>query len=117
MRGISYYIFCVRLTFYFYLQNITTQFLNNHTLAICIYGVIFCTGIIRAFTGPVFNVMLAQVVPKKLLQNATTWNQGAILSASVSGHAWWFIDRLYWQHRNIYRNYLFNDIAFVVLPI
>ena len=31
--------------------------------------------------------MLAQIVPKHTLQNATTWNQGAWLSASVSGHA------------------------------
>jgi MFS family permease len=31
--------------------------------------------------------VLAQIVPKSTLQNATTWNQGAWLSASVSGHA------------------------------
>ena len=60
---------------------------SNNTLAICIYVVVFCTGIVRAFTGPVFNVVLAQVVPKKLLQNATTWNQASYLSASVTGHA------------------------------
>ena len=34
-----------------------------------------------------FSVILAQVVPRNLLQNATTWNQGAYLSASVTGHA------------------------------
>jgi hypothetical protein len=32
-------------------------------------------------------VILAQIVPKNVLQNATTWNQGAWLSASVTGHA------------------------------
>jgi MFS family permease len=42
---------------------------------------------VRSFTGPVFSVILAQVVPRNLLQNATTWNQGAYLSASVTGHA------------------------------
>ena len=31
--------------------------------------------------------MIAFVVPRDLLQNATTWNQGTWLSASVSGHA------------------------------
>ncbi len=61
--------------------------LANHWIAICIYGVIFCTGVIRAFTGPVFNVILAAIVPRAALQNATTWNQGAYLSASVFGHA------------------------------
>jgi len=64
-----------------------TGHLHNHTIALCIFGIIFCTGIIRSFAGPVFNVMLAQIVPKSDLQNATTWNQGAWLSASVSGHA------------------------------
>jgi MFS family permease len=49
--------------------------------------VIFCTGIVRAFAGPTFNVLLALIVPRQALQNATTWNQGAWLTASVSGHA------------------------------
>ena len=61
--------------------------LASHWIAICIYGVIFCTGAIRSFTGPVFNVILAYIVPKNVLQNATTWNQGVWLSASVTGHA------------------------------
>ena len=52
-----------------------------------IYGVIFCTGIIRAFVGPSFPAILGQIVPKNILQNAITWNQGTFLMASVSGHA------------------------------
>lgn len=65
----------------------TKNHLTNHWIAICIYSVIFCTGIIRAFAGPTFNVLLALIVPRKALQNATTWNQGAWLTASVTGHA------------------------------
>jgi len=61
--------------------------LHNHQVALCIYLIVFGTGVIRSFTGPVFSVMLAQVVPKKVLQNAITWNTGAFLSASVAGHA------------------------------
>ena len=53
----------------------------------CIYIVIFGTGIIRAFTGPVFSAMIAYMVPRNHLQNATTWSQGTWLSASVTGHA------------------------------
>jgi predicted MFS family arabinose efflux permease len=49
--------------------------------------VIFCTGIIRAFTGPIFSAVLATTVPRHYLQNATTWNQGSWLAASVTGHA------------------------------
>ncbi|MEO6963432.1 MAG: MFS transporter [Puia sp.] len=60
---------------------------HPHNIALLIYLIIFCTGVVRSFSGPVFNVVLAQVVPKRLLQNATTWNQGAYLSASVTGHA------------------------------
>lgn len=52
-----------------------------------IYGAFFANGIIRSFTGPSMNSMIAFVVPRNLLQNATTWNQGTWLSASVSGHA------------------------------
>lgn len=65
----------------------TSNHLSNHWIAICIYIVIFFTGIVRAFTGPTFGVLIAYIVPKETLQNATTWNQGTWLSASVTGHA------------------------------
>lgn len=52
-----------------------------------IYAVIFFTGIFRAFTGPSFSAILAQMVPRPLLANATTWSQGTWLTASVTGHA------------------------------
>jgi MFS family permease len=64
-----------------------TKNLNPHWVAAFIYLIIFGTGIVRSFTGPIFNVMLAQVVPKDTLQNAITWNTGAFLSASITGHA------------------------------
>ncbi len=86
LRGVLLYLgACLLLVF------LSTKFssasLENHSIALGIYAIIFCTGIIRAFTGPVFNVVLAQIVPKYLLQNATTWNQGTWLTASVCGHA------------------------------
>lgn len=85
-RGMLFYLLCASL-----LLVLSTPFgtshLSNHQVAICIYALIFGTGITRAFTGPVFNVMLASIVPKSALQNATTWNQGSYLSASVIGHA------------------------------
>src|ERR1700730_6130145 len=64
-----------------------TSNLSSHYIAACIYLIIFGTGIIRSFTGPIFNVILAQVVPKRKLQNAITWNTGIFLSASITGHA------------------------------
>jgi MFS family permease len=86
LRGVLLYLLCA-LTLLFLSIGFTKEYLNGHAIAICIYAVIFCTGVIRAFTGPVFNVILAHIVPRNMLQNATTWNQGTWLSASVSGHA------------------------------
>lgn len=86
LRGISLYFAAAGILLMLSTKHTSAAF-PNHTIAIFIYLIVFCTGIVRSFTGPVFNVVLAQVVPKKLLQNATTWNQGSYLSASVAGHA------------------------------
>ena len=66
---------------------VASSHLKPHMIAMMIYLIIFGTGIIRSFTGPIFNVMLAQIVPKNKLQNAITWNTGGFLSASITGHA------------------------------
>lgn len=60
---------------------------DNHHISYFIYGVIFCTGIMRSFTGPNFTAIIASVVPRRFLQNATTWSQGSWMAASVTGHA------------------------------
>lgn len=86
LRGVALYFAAVGTLLLLALPSTATK-LAPHLIAICIYTVIFCTGIVRSFAGPTFNVILAQVVPKSSLQNATTWNQGAWLSASVTGHA------------------------------
>ena len=86
LRGIVLYNAAV-LVLLLLSTPLTSTYLHNSAVAICIFAVVFCTGIIRSFTGPVFTVILAQTVPKNKLQNATTWNQGAWLSASVIGHA------------------------------
>ncbi len=86
VRGVSLYFMAV-LVLLFLSTSFTSEHLAKHWIAISIYAVVFCTGIVRSFTGPVFNVILAHIVPKHHLQNATTWNQGTWLSASVTGHA------------------------------
>ena len=86
LRGVSLYLLAATI-----LLLLSTGFsaahFTSHWIAAGIYATIFGTGIIRSFTGPTFNVILAAVVPRKHLQNATTWNQGAWLTASVCGHA------------------------------
>ncbi len=86
LRGVALY-FCTAAILLFLSIQHSNASLANMSVAIGIYSVIFCTGIIRAFTGPTFNVILALVVPRPVLPNATTWNQGTWLTASVTGHA------------------------------
>ncbi len=78
LKGVFFYFCCVSVLL-FLSTNITREHLSNHWIAICIYAVIFCTGITRSFTGPTFTVLLAYVVPRHHLQNATTWSQGTWL--------------------------------------
>ena len=61
--------------------------LGKGFVIIGIYMVIFGTGAVRAFAGPTFSATLANLVPREVLQNAITWNQGTWLTASVAGHA------------------------------
>jgi MFS family permease len=86
LKGIVLYVIAA-LILVFISGSFVAARLSNHWIAICIYIVIFGTGIIRAFTGPVFSAMIAHIVPRDNLQNATTWTQGTWLSASVTGHA------------------------------
>ena len=90
LRGIVLYWVCalglLGLSIY---NDKSDHIANNNTLfiAIGIYFIIFCTGIIRSFTGPSFGTIVGSIMPKHLLQNATTWSQGIWLSASILGHA------------------------------
>jgi len=86
LRGVFGYTCAAAMLLLFSTSLIGNHF-DNHHIAIGIYFVIFCTGIIRSFTGPVFSATLATIVPRQFLQNATTWSQGSWLSASVTGHA------------------------------
>ena len=86
LRGVFFYFLTAAVLLFFSTSYVEDHF-SNYTIAIGIYAIIFCTGIIRAFTGPTFSAMLASIVPRQYLQNATTWNQGSWLSASVTGHA------------------------------
>ncbi|MGN6266461.1 MAG: MFS transporter [Ginsengibacter sp.] len=86
LKGVMLY-FLASLCLVFISTKFTSSHLTRHGVAVCIYFIIFCTGIFRAFTGPVFSAIIAYIVPRNDLQNATTWSQGTWLSASVTGHA------------------------------
>ncbi|MDB5209314.1 MAG: transporter [Sediminibacterium sp.] len=86
LRGVALYFLCALILLALSTHYTSTQ-ISNHWIAFSIYVIIFFTGIFRAFTGPSFGTMVASIVPKDVLQNAITWNQGTWLSASVTGHA------------------------------
>jgi MFS family permease len=64
-----------------------TRSLGSHWLPPVIYALIFATGVIRSFSGPTFNAIIAQIVPRQQLPNAVTLNSSVFLVASVIGHA------------------------------
>ncbi|MBC6493080.1 MFS transporter [Flavihumibacter stibioxidans] len=85
LRGVFLYLSCASILL---LLSYSYQHGSTKVMVVSgIYSVIFFTGIIRSFTGPSFSAILAQVVPRPLLANATTWSQGTWLTASVTGHA------------------------------
>lgn len=86
LRGVFFYTCAAAVLLFFSTPYIHGNF-SKRAITIGIYAVIFCTGIIRSFTGPTFSATLAATVPRQYLQNATTWNQGSWLAASVTGHA------------------------------
>ena len=86
LRSAVFYAFC---TLVLLLTSLSADRLEgNRSLTIAIlYTVFFFTGVIRAFSGPSFGAVIAQIVPINRLANATTWSQGTWLFASVVGHA------------------------------
>lgn len=86
LRSVAGYIIAASVLLFLSSAFVSNR-VNNHTITYCIYAVIFCTGIIRSFAGPSFSALVAPIVPRSILQNATTWSQGSWLSASVTGHA------------------------------
>jgi MFS family permease len=86
LTGVALYFTCA-----LFLLLLSTSFtacqISKHWIAFSIYVAIFFTGVFRSFTGPTFGTILSAIVPKKTIQNATTWGQGIWLGASVTGHA------------------------------
>jgi MFS family permease len=84
-KTILLYTLCSSALLYITLAT-TEKSLGNPLERYAIYAVIFCTGIIRAFSGPASSSILAQLVPKTILPNAVSWSSGTWLTASVIGH-------------------------------
>jgi MFS family permease len=86
LKGMIGYCFCIALLIICTLP--TTQLkIGKHWLEYCFYAIIFLTGIIRAFAGPVSNAIVAQLVPRNLLPFAANISSSTWLIGSIVGHA------------------------------
>lgn len=86
LRGVLTYSLCVIaliiITSPWFESNVHTK-----TPQLFFYAVIFCTGAIRAFTGPTTNAILAQLIPRDVLHFAANISSSSWLAASITGHA------------------------------
>lgn len=80
------YIFLIGLLLIPAFLNYEIHF-TGHEITYFIYGVIFFTGIARAFIGPIVPSMIPKIVSKENLPSAITLNQATFLISSVCGHA------------------------------
>lgn len=63
------------------------QWAGKDVLLLVLYAVIFATGAIRSFSGPAFGAIIATLVPRNMLVNASQISSSTWLVASISGHA------------------------------
>ena len=72
-----------------FLFAVTTSFSEVHLgkklIELSIYFLIFCTGIFRAFTGPTFHAIVAQLVERDVLPKAITYSSTVWTAAAVTG--------------------------------
>ncbi|MCX6319371.1 MAG: MFS transporter [Bacteroidetes bacterium] len=86
LRGVLTYSICVGGMILITSPWFASQ-VQSSSLPYFFYAVIFCTGIIRAFTGPTTNAILSQLVPREVLQYAANLSSSTWLAASITGHA------------------------------
>lgn len=80
------YAICILMLFALSSQTTAGQ-LGTWTIATLICAVIAFTGVIRAFSGPTFATMIAQIVPRNILPAAATISSATWLIGSIIGHA------------------------------
>ncbi|WP_336517407.1 MFS transporter [Pollutibacter soli] len=71
----------------FVTSNFAAQLMHKHAVLMVIYGIVFCTGIVRVFAGPTSFALVSLLVPREYLPNAITWHSGMWQVAAVSGPA------------------------------
>lgn len=85
LRCLLYSLAC-SILFFLISGNYVKTHMNSWTIAFLIFAVVGITGAIRAFLGPTFSAMIAQVVPKELLPSAAAISSATWLIGSICGH-------------------------------
>ena len=86
LKGILSYSLCVLGLIIITMPSIENN-LSVKNLSWLFYGTVFLTGIIRSFAGPTSNAIIAQLVPRNILQFAASISSTSWLAASIFGHA------------------------------
>lgn len=86
LKNILAYSVCIVALLIVTLPSIERR-LTVNSLALAFYIIIFFTGIIRAFAGPTSSAIIAQLVPREILQFAASISSTSWLAASILGHA------------------------------
>jgi MFS family permease len=86
LKGILSYSLCVFSLLIITMPSIENK-LSVSTLALLFYVIVFSTGLIRAFAGPTSSAIIAQLVPRNILQFAASVSSTSYLAASILGHA------------------------------
>src|SRR5829696_9791464 len=83
LKGILSYSLCVLGLIIITMPSIENN-LSVKNLSWLFYGIVFLTGIIRSFAGPTSNAIIAQLVPRNILQFAASISSTSWLAASIS---------------------------------
>ncbi|TCZ70150.1 MFS transporter [Flaviaesturariibacter aridisoli] len=86
LKGILSYSLCVAGLVVLTMPQMT-QVLSRSVLPVFFYGIIFFTGVIRAFAGPTTSAIIAQLVPRNILHLASAISSSTFLISSIVGHA------------------------------
>ncbi|NJO24814.1 MAG: MFS transporter, partial [Bacteroidia bacterium] len=102
LKSVLLYAICAAALIVVTLPSIESG-LNKKTVELSFYFIIFCTGLIRAFSGPTSHAILAQLVPRNILHFAANISSSTWLAASIMGHAtagfyiaWFGVNATFW---------------------
>lgn len=89
LRGMLLYL-CASIGLAIVTSQWVTATSSVRLVEMCIYLLIFFTGVFRAFTGPTFHSIIAQLVdkndlPKAVTLSSTAWQLAAVLGPVIAG--------------------------------